>query len=153
LIGFMLQARELWLEHNGHRPASPCSVGLKSARVIRRKTRGHHSRRTSRVRKAPSPRKNGSSNVFLQNRRPEFVETKKLKDPLAVEVEYAQIVGFMKIVFDHLKMPAVTRLGERERDLEGNKLANSPGFKRVEEIRVVQGFVRREDQQGPARGE
>jgi hypothetical protein len=87
--------------------------------------------------------------VFLQNRRPQYVETKKLKDPLAVEVEYSQIVGFMKIVFDHLKMPAVALLGERERDLEGNKLANSPGFKRVEELRVAQGFVRREDQQGP----
>ena len=56
---------------------------------------------------------NGTSSVFLQNRRPQFVETKKLKDPLAVEVEYSQIVCLMKVVFDRLKMPAVAHLGER----------------------------------------
>src|SRR5438046_649502 len=128
-----------WLEVRSGSFAEKCAVIIPV---------GHHESARRRRR-----RKNGPSNVFLQNRRPQFVETKKLKDPLAVEVEYAQIVGFMKIVFDHLKMPAVARLGERERDLEGDKLANSPGFKRVEEIRVVQGFVRREDQQGPARGE
>jgi hypothetical protein len=93
----------------------------------------------------------GTSNVFLQYRRPQFFETKKLKDPLAAEVEYSEIVGLMKIVFDHLKMPTVTVLGERKRNLEGNKLTNSPTSKRVEELWVVQGLVRREDQQGPAR--
>ena len=51
--------------------------------------------------------------MFLQNWRPQFVETKKLKDPLAVEVEYSQIVCLVKVVFDHPKMPAVAHLGER----------------------------------------
>jgi len=47
------------------------------------------------------------SRLFLKDRRTEFIETKELKDPLAVEVEHSQIIGLVQTALDSLKMPAV----------------------------------------------
>ena len=43
----------------------------------------------------------------MKDRRTESIETKELKDPLAVEVEHSQNIGLVQTALDSLKMPAV----------------------------------------------
>ena len=53
------------------------------------------------------PQDKTRSRLFLKDRCTEFIETKELKDPLAVEVEHSQIIGLVQIALDRLKMSAV----------------------------------------------
>ena len=53
------------------------------------------------------PQDKTRSRLFLKDGCTEFVETKELKDPLAVEVEHSQIIGLVQIALDRVKMPAV----------------------------------------------
>ena len=91
------------------------------------------------------------SRLFLKDRRTEFIETKELKDPLAVEVEHSQIVGLVQTVLDSLKMPAVALPSERHWNIKGDELANPFVLKLLEKLRIVQGLVRRENEQRTAR--
>ena len=67
----------------------------------------------------------------------EFIETKELKDPLAVEVEHSQIIGLVQIALDRLKMPAVALPGERHWNLKCDELANPFVLELLEELRIV----------------
>jgi hypothetical protein len=69
-----------------------------------------------------------ASGLLLQYCGTEFVETKQLKDPLAVEIEYPQVVCFVQIALDRVEMPAIALLREIKRHIEGDKLADSLGF-------------------------
>ena len=77
------------------------------------------------------------SRLFLNDRRTEFIETKELKDPLAVEVEHSQIISLVQIAFDRLKMPAVALPSERHWNLKCDELANSFVLELLEEIRIA----------------
>src|SRR5258705_151878 len=68
------------------------------------------------------------SRLFLKDRRTEFIETKELKVPLAVEVEHSQIIGLVQTALDSLKMPAVALPSERHWNLKGDELANPPSL-------------------------
>jgi hypothetical protein len=81
------------------------------------------------------------SDVFLKDWGTQFVETEELKDPLTVDVEHPQVIRFVQVVLDRLKMAAIALLGECERNLEGDELAGSSGFAFLEEFWIVQGFV------------
>ena len=81
----------------------------------------------------------------------EFIETKELKDPLAVEVEHSQIIGLVQTALDSLKMPAVALPSERHWNIKGDELANPFVLELLEELRIVQGLVRRENEQRTAR--
>jgi hypothetical protein len=50
--------------------------------------------------------KTTGSRLFLKDRCTEFIETEELEDPLSVEVEHSQVIGFVQIALDRLKMPA-----------------------------------------------
>jgi hypothetical protein len=82
-----------------------------------------------------------ASDVFLKDWRTELVETEELKDPLSIDIEDPQIVRFVQVILDRLEMAAITLLGERERNLEGDELAGSSGFAFIEEFSIAQGFV------------
>ena len=57
--------------------------------------------------------------MLLKDWSAEFVETEELKDPLPVDIEHPQVIRFVQIVFDRLKMPAIPLLCERKRNLKG----------------------------------
>jgi hypothetical protein len=42
------------------------------------------------------------SQLFLKDGCTEFIETKELKDPLAVEVEHSEIIGLVQIALNRL---------------------------------------------------
>ena len=65
------------------------------------------------------------SRLFLKDRCTEFIETKELKDPLAVEVEHSQNIGLVQTALDSLKMPAVALPSERHWNLKGDELCQS----------------------------
>ena len=77
------------------------------------------------------------SRLFLKDRRTEFIETKELKDPLAVEVEHSQIIGLVQIALDRLKMSAVALPSERHWNLKCDELANPFVLELLEEIRIA----------------
>ena len=70
------------------------------------------------------PQDKTRSRLFLKDGCTEFIETKELKDPLAVEVEHSQIISLVQIAFDRLKMPAVAFPGERQWNLKRDELAD-----------------------------
>jgi hypothetical protein len=82
-----------------------------------------------------------TSEVLLKDWSAEFVETEELKDPLPVDIEHPQVIRFVQIVFDRLKMPAVPLLCERKRNLKGHKLTGSPSSEFLKELWVVKRFV------------
>jgi hypothetical protein len=61
----------------------------------------------------------------LKSRCTEFIETKELKHPLAIEVEHSQIIGLVQIALDRVKMAAVALPSERNWNLKCYELANS----------------------------
>jgi hypothetical protein len=63
------------------------------------------------------------SRLFLKDRCTEFIETKELKNPLAVEVEYSQIIGLLQIALDRLKMPTVALPSKRHWNLKCDELS------------------------------
>jgi hypothetical protein len=58
--------------------------------------------------------------MLLKDWSTEFVETEELKDSLPVDIEHPQVIRFVQIVFDRLKMPAIPLLCERKRNLATN---------------------------------
>jgi hypothetical protein len=84
----------------------------------------------------------------LKDRRTESIETKELKDPLAVEVEHSQNIGLVQTALDSLKMPAVA-LSDTGTSKATN-FANPFVLELLEELRIVQGLVRRENEQRTA---
>ena len=70
----------------------------------------------------------------MKDRCAEFIETKELKDPLAVEVEHSQIIGLVQIALDRLKMPAVALASERYWNLKCDELANPFVLELLKEI-------------------
>jgi hypothetical protein len=89
----------------------------------------------------------------LKNRCTEFIETKELRHPLAIEVEHSQIIGLVQIALDCLKMPAVALPSERHWNLKCDELANSFVLELLEQLRIVLGIVRGENEQRTARRE
>jgi hypothetical protein len=79
--------------------------------------------------------------MLLKDWSAEFVETEKLKDPLPVDIEHPQVIRFVQIVFDRLKMSAISLPRESKRNLKGHKLAGSPGSEFLEELGIVERFV------------
>ena len=99
------------------------------------------------------PQDKTRSRLFLKDGCTEFIETKELKDPLAVEVEHSQIISLVQIAFDRLKMPAVAFPGERQWNLKRDELADPFVLEFLKELLIVQGLVRRENEQRTARRE
>ena len=83
------------------------------------------------------PQDKTRSRLFLKDRCTEFIETKELKDPLAVEVENSQIIGLVQIALDGSKMPAVALPSERNWNLKCYELANSFMLELLEQLRIV----------------
>ena len=67
----------------------------------------------------------------------EFIETKELKDPLAIEVEDPQIISLVQIAFDRLKMPAIALLGERQWNLKRDELADAFLLEHLKELLIA----------------
>ena len=83
------------------------------------------------------PQDKTRSRPFLKNRCTEFIETKELKHPLAIEVEHSQIIGLVQIALDRVKMPAVALPSERNWNLKCYELANSFMLELLEQLRIV----------------
>ena len=73
----------------------------------------------------------------MKDRCTEIIETKELKDPLAVEVEHSQIIGLVQIALDRSKMPAVALPSEPHWNLKWYELANPFVLELFEEIRIA----------------
>src|SRR5262245_24171641 len=126
-----------------------CRTGSTSSKVNspkrERRNRGNDAQRRSRKRDASASllfcvvesTSGQRSRMFLKDRCTEFIETKELKDPLAVEVEHSQIIGLMQIALDRLKMPAVALPSERHWNLKCDELADPFVLELLDELRIV----------------
>lgn len=71
---------------------------------------------------------------------------------LTVEVEDAQIVGFVQIAKHDLEVVALALLGEGQRDLVGDELVDALGAELLQQSRVGEGGMRGQNDQRPAAG-
>jgi len=76
------------------------------------------------------------------------VEAKQPEGARTVKVEHPQIVGFGQIRGHNVKVPAVSLLGERYRDLIGEKFFDSFGGELSEQPRIFDRGIGGQDHQG-----